>query len=99
MATKTKRIKIQCDACEGSGVYQGFAEPPGEAVVCLPCEGDGWYWFRYKPFEGRRRRRGIKRVSLSRGNFIVTGVGALGESISYSDFCKGKMPVKAASDE
>lgn len=87
-----KEIKTACVACDSTGVYSGFCESKGTAVVCLSCGGTGCKTISYKPFEKRLRRRGIKTVSLSRGGFIATGVGAVGESISYSDFFNGRMP-------
>jgi len=89
----TRKVRAVCSSCDGTGIYSGFCEAKGTAVVCLNCDGTGCMVIQYKPFEKRRRRRGIKTVSLSRGNFILTGMGALGESVSYTDFFKGKMPV------
>jgi len=85
-----KEIEIECRSCGSTGIYSGFCEPKGTAVVCGTCGGSGCEIVRFKPFEKRRRRRGIKTVSLSRGMMLATGVGAVGESISYSDFFKGK---------
>jgi hypothetical protein len=85
-------VKIECRACRATGLYSGFAEPKGTAVVCLRCGGSGSENLEYKPFTKRRLKRGIKTVSLSRGSFIVTGVGAHGSSITYAEFQKGKVP-------
>jgi hypothetical protein len=87
-----KTIKAECSSCGGSGVYQGFCEPPGTAVVCLGCRGTGCETISYIPFTVRRKKSRIRTVNLSRGGFLATGVEAVGESISYSDFFKGKMP-------
>lgn len=46
---------------------------------CYDCNSTGLY-------------RGIHTVSRSRGNFVGTGVGAIGASISYNEFKTGKMP-------
>jgi hypothetical protein len=47
---------------------------------------------RYKPFTGgRKMKRGVKIVSLSRGSFILTGVGAAGKSVTYKEFQQGKL--------
>lgn len=91
---KEVKVEAECDSCDGTGVYSGFAEPKGVAVVCLGCEGTGCRILRYKPFKHRRRRKGIKTVRLSRGTFILTGVGPTGNSISYEEFWKGKFPGK-----
>lgn len=86
MAKQT--LTAECDACDGSGVYQGFCEAKGEAVECLDCDGTGAMTITYKTFEGRKRKRGINFVSKSRGTFIATGVGAVGNKEAYNDWFK-----------
>lgn len=81
-----KKIEHQCDDCCGTGVYCGFAEPQGVGVVCLGCRGTGKAVFRYTPFTGRKRKRGVSIVKNSRGVFIGTGVGPVGKEVSYRDF-------------
>lgn len=83
-----KTIKQECDSCGGSGLYCGFMEPKGTAVVCVTCSGRGWYEYDYKEFEHRRRKQGIKTISYSRGSFIGTGVGAIGKQMTYAEFEK-----------
>ena len=85
-------VKARCSSCGGTGLYSGMCEAEGTAVVCLTCDGTGCQIIRYHPFEKRLGKRGIKTVSRSRGSFIVTGVGAVGASITYAEFQKGKMP-------
>jgi hypothetical protein len=85
-------IEIECTACGGTGIYHGFAEPPGVGVICLGCNGTGKEKLKYTPFTGRKVRKGIKTVQRSRGNFIPTGIGPAGRSITYEQFLKGKMP-------
>lgn len=87
-----EEVKAECRDCDGTGVYQGFAEGKDEAVVCLQCDGTGCDIIRYKPFEKRRRKRGIKTVRNSRGTFIATGVGGTGDTVTYKEFLAGKMP-------
>lgn len=82
----------ECRSCRGTGLYSGFAEPQGTAVVCLTCGGIGKEEISYKPFKGRKTRRDIEIVKLSAGNLIVTGVGPRGNSITYQEFLDGKMP-------
>lgn len=36
-----KKLKIYCRRCGGTGLYSGFAEPEGVAVICLGCDGSG----------------------------------------------------------
>lgn len=88
-----KSIIEQCPSCGGTGLYSGFAEPKGTAVICLNCGGQGWYEYSYTPFEGRKKKRGIKTISKSRGAFVGTGVGATGTSMTYAEF-ERKVPVK-----
>lgn len=85
-------IKIECPECGGTGVYTGMCEPTGQAVVCVRCNGAGAVNFEYIPFTGRKHKNGINVVRWSRGSFIATGCGPTGGSISYQDFCSGKLP-------
>lgn len=86
-----KTIKSECADCSGTGVYSGMCEGKGHAVICLGCDGTGNALITYKPFSGRKKTRGIKTVSLSRGRFILTGVGSVGEKVSYKEFLAGKL--------
>lgn len=88
----TTSIPIDCPSCHGSGVYRGFAEPPGVGVVCLKCGGSGAAQLTYEPFAGRVRREGIQTVKRSAGTFIGTGVGPTGDGVAYEEFLAGKMP-------
>lgn len=93
-----KTFEAECDACGGTGVYCGFAEPPGVGVVCQGCDGSGKRSIQYKPFEGLKKRTALHKdkklteVRRSRGSFIGTGVGPTGKSVSYADFLQGKRP-------
>lgn len=86
-----KSVKAQCDDCRGTGLYSGMCEAEGTAVVCLGCAGTGCAIIRYTPFKKRKLRRDIKTVSLSKGRFIMAGVGATGQSVTYKEFLKGKL--------
>ena len=70
-------VKAECSACGATGLYSGFAEPKGTAVVCLVCGGMGHVDLKYTPFEGRKGRKGIKWVSRSQGSFIARPAGQL----------------------
>jgi hypothetical protein len=85
-------VKVFCQACGGTGVYCGFAEPKGTGVVCLRCEGSGAQTLSYEPFTGRKRRNDVQYVRLSAGTFLVTGVGPRGTTVSYDEFLQGRMP-------
>ena len=85
-------LKVQCASCGGTGLYHGFAEPFGVAVVCLNCQGTGQSIIKYTQFTGRKVHKGIHTVRRSKGSFLATGVGPTGNSISYDEFLAGKMP-------
>lgn len=87
-----EEVKAECGACGGTGLYSGFCEPKGTAVVCVQCGGTGCETIRFKPFERRKGKKGIDWVQRSRGSFIGTGVGPVGGKITYEEFEKGKMP-------
>lgn len=83
------KVLIECKACSGTGVYEGFAEPKGTGVVCLDCGGSGAVELSYTPYTGRKTKRGIHWVAQSRGGFIGTGVGPVpGSSMEYKEFLK-----------
>jgi hypothetical protein len=88
----THKVKAECGSCSATGVYCGFAEPKGTGVVCLNCDGSGWVDIEYTPFSVLKRRKGVDTVKRSRGSFIVTGVGPVGDSVSYEEFFNGKKP-------
>lgn len=81
-----KSVKAVCDQCDGTGLYIGFAEPPGFAAVCGGCGGDGWYTLTYKPWTRTSKRRG------RRGVRFVTKAWGRGTQITYKEFLAGKRP-------
>jgi hypothetical protein len=83
-----KTIKTECSDCGGTGLYSGFCEGEGHAVVCLACGGSGCRKIHYKPYTGRKRKRGIVSIRWSQGRFIMTGVGGEGDSMTYREFQK-----------
>ncbi len=77
-----KEIKIECQACQASGLYIGCAEPKGTAVICIQCNGTGCDTIHFKPFITQKGKRGIEKVTRSQtGNYIT-----------YQEFRQGKMP-------
>jgi hypothetical protein len=87
-----KILKYECDSCYGTGLYSGMCEKEGEAVICFGCKGSGRAEFHYHEFTRRKPSRGIKTVYQSTGNYVATGVRGTVKSISYKQFCAGKMP-------
>jgi len=85
-------VEVECKDCKGTGLYRGFAEPKGIAVVCLKCDGTGKVSLTYTPFTERKRRDDVNTVRRSAGTFIGAAVGPTGGSISYEEFLAGKMP-------
>lgn len=55
-------IQTECQPCSGTGLYCGFAEPEGTAVICHGCGGSGAATIRYKKYTGRKRKRNVQRV-------------------------------------
>jgi len=90
-ATKVT-VDAECDACRGTGLYKGFAEPRDTAVVCHGCNGTGCIKLTYTPFTKRHPKKGIAWVMKSRGSFVATGVGPTGKRVTYEDFEAGKLP-------
>lgn len=86
------KIKHECESCGGTGLYCGFAEPKGTAVICLTCGGRGWVESRFKEFTGRKKRAGVKSISRSRGSLLAVAVGAVGGSMTYAEFEKAIKP-------
>jgi len=77
-------IKAECSACGATGLYKGFAEPEGTAVVCHNCNGTGCQTMKYTPFTGRKRKRGIKRVIGDGGLWFARKGNE--QTISIEDF-------------
>ena len=86
-----QKILSVCGSCRGTGLYEGFCEKEGYPVVCLNCRGTGCQEISYEPFVERKKKNGVKGVSLSKGSFIWSGIGPVGEVVSYQDFLDGKI--------
>ena len=92
-------VICECPSCGGTGLYRGFAERPGTAVVCLECGGQGWRKLQYTEFTGRKRKNNVKEIYESRGSFIVTGVGPRDDNaMTYSEF-NTKFPVNVPKEK
>jgi len=86
----------QCDSCAGTGLYKGFAEGAGAAVVCCDCKGTGKQCIKitYNNFTGRKIKKGVERVYLTNCGFGIgtTGITEKGEKLTLEYF--GGMPYK-----
>lgn len=79
----SETVKIECGACGSTGLYKGFAEPAGTAVICNQCGGKGYK--EAKPFTGRRRKEGIQRVMVDGGLWFMR-TGSNPQTISIEEF-------------
>jgi len=71
-------VEAQCSSCRGTGLYSGFAEAKGTAVICTTCKGTGKQIIKYIPFTALQRRDDVQTVKVSAG------------FISYQSFFSGK---------
>lgn len=77
------QVDVECSSCGGSGLYCGFAEKNGCAVICSTCNGTGCEKISYKPFVKRHIKHTIKRVFKSSygychgPNNVITDEGVL----------------------
>jgi len=101
---KKFKADIVCEACDGTGLYQGMAEQKGCAVICSNCDGTGKeeYELVYEEFKERKPMKGIKRVfknSCGYKHGPDDFVGKDGTKIefskggcTYEEFLKGEEP-------
>jgi len=87
-------VKTVCDKCNGTGVYSGFSEYGGAAVICRECDGTGMKEIDYEPFSKKKKRDGIVRVfKCNTGIQISTNGGhSLDDfgGMPYEDWFQGK---------
>ena len=64
MAHHKIEIDCECKKCQGTGLYSGFGERNGAAIVCYGCKGTGetHMIIEYDDFVKRNPSYGIKRV-------------------------------------
>lgn len=65
-------MKVECNKCKATGLYCGFAEPEGTAVICRDCKGTGGVDLKKAhpsqvEYTGRKQREGIQRVYVDQG--------------------------------
>lgn len=81
----------QCGSCNGTGLYVGFAEKSGFAVVCRSCKGTGkgtgkrHETITYDDFDKRKERKGVKRV-LQTNPGIGVGLGQMKGDSEFPSF-------------
>ena len=81
-------FKVECGACGGTGLYQGFMEERGYPVVCVRCNGSG-AGNGSKPYTGRKEKSGVKGVRINPTGMIMSGGSR--QTMSYDAF-KRKYP-------
>jgi hypothetical protein len=84
-------IIVECRSCSGTGLYCGFVEAKGEAVVCVSCQGTGATELSGKDFTGRKKRRGITKIRGGSGSIMDNTERATW--FSYAEF-ESKIPEK-----
>ena len=62
---KISEVKINCESCKATGIYSGYAEPEGTAVICKDCGGRGFKVATL--FNYRKTDNNIKIIKLSDG--------------------------------
>lgn len=92
------RVNAACSSCGATGLYSGMCEGPGRAVICLDCGGTGCQEIEYKPYEGRKRKRGIQTIQQSRGRFIAGPIGGGGREMTYAEFEAAVPALRSPSD-
>jgi DnaJ-class molecular chaperone len=84
-------FKVECGSCGGTGLYKGFAEPEGYAVICRNCGGKGYTEATHvsseaKIFERRKRKNGIRYVMTDGGAWFVRGAASQTPHITIDEF-------------
>ena len=97
--------EIECRSCKGTGVYVGFAEHDGAAVVCHSCDGSGKINFSqtFTKFSGKKIKKGVKRVYDGSHGYVITAKDIIceGKNFPFSEvgvdyeswFNEGKEPL------
>lgn len=85
---QTKKIDIQCESCEGTGIYKGRCEKEESGVICLTCNGSGKDILEYIPFIERKLRTDIKRVYSETAHNKINDEDQeyLGKTIHFSKY-------------
>lgn len=89
--SKVFHADAECSACKGTGLYVGYAEGNGAAVVCQRCKGTGCdhVVVHYIPFSKRKRRDGVRRVYQANPGIGLNCHPDLG-GMSYDDWMAGR---------
>ena len=80
------KLTVECADCGGTGLYRGFMEREGEAVICIRCGGKGSQTLAFREFTGRKRKNGVQKIRSGSGTILDNPQGA--KWISYEEFRK-----------
>jgi hypothetical protein len=66
--------EVECGSCDGTGLYVGFAEQKGSAVICNRCGGTGKVDFfqSFQKFNGKKEKYDIKRVYDNSHGYVIS---------------------------
>ena len=82
-------VDIECQSCNGTGLYVGVCERDGCAVVCHTCNGSGMFHhkFKYKLFTGRKLCNKIERVFKNTCGYVHSAKDCTnqGRTIKFSE--------------
>lgn len=91
---------VECPACHGTGLYQGFAERDGAFVVCYHCQGKGYFESKkiFQKSFTRKKQNKCKRVYSKGCEYVITDEDLLTMPFSkygcsYEDWLKGSKPI------
>lgn len=65
-------LDTQCPSCSGTGLYIGYAEHNGAAVVCGKCQGTGNFQISYTPFTGRLEHPDVTHVWMRNPGYHIS---------------------------
>ncbi len=78
--------KMECRSCGATGLYKGFAEPKGTAVVCANCGGKGYVLQTGTLFTFIKKKEGVQKVIMDGGTWMLRGASP--KTISIEEFEK-----------
>lgn len=81
-------VKIECEACDATGLHRFHRQLEKVAVLCRDCQGAGHVMRRYKPFTKRATMTDIDTVY----RHVVMGTTRRPYTVTYDEFQAGKMP-------
>ena len=90
-------LQVECRVCGASGLYAGFGEVEGAAVVCRTCRGTGAEEIAVTPFTERRPKESVTRVYAANPGIVIAP--RLGGGISYDEWKVDASGLAAAGTE